>query len=103
MRVLVTGASGAIGSRLVPQLIDAGHEVIGAHNSPAGAKRLLQLGGTPVKVDMLDAGDVKKVVLDHSPEAIVHEATALASAKFSRNLDKTLAETNELRTTGTDA
>jgi 2-alkyl-3-oxoalkanoate reductase len=34
MRVFVAGASGALGSRLVPQLIDAGHDVIGTHNSP---------------------------------------------------------------------
>jgi 2-alkyl-3-oxoalkanoate reductase len=42
-------------------------------------------------------------VLEHEPEAIVHQATALANVKFSRNLDKTLAKTNELRTIGTDA
>lgn len=38
MRVLVTGASGAIGSRLVPQLIEAGHEVAGTHHVPASAE-----------------------------------------------------------------
>src|SRR3954447_3389356 len=103
MRVLVAGASGAIGSRLVPQLIDAGHEVIGTHNSPASAESLRTYGAKPVMVDLLDAGAVRKVVLENEPEAIVHEATALASAKFSRNLDKTLAKTNELRTKGTDA
>jgi nucleoside-diphosphate-sugar epimerase len=46
---------------------------------------------------------VRKAVLENEPEAIVHEATALANAKFGRNLDKTLARTNELRTKGTDA
>ena len=40
MRVFVAGASGAIGRRLVPQLIDAGHEVIGTHHSPASAELL---------------------------------------------------------------
>ena len=35
MRVFVAGASGAIGRRLVPQLIDAGHEVVGTYNSPS--------------------------------------------------------------------
>ena len=50
MRVLVTGASGAIGSRLVPQLIDAGHDVIGTHNSPTSAELLRTLGAKPLLV-----------------------------------------------------
>jgi nucleoside-diphosphate-sugar epimerase len=103
MRVFVTGASGALGSRLVSQLIDAGHDVVGTHNSPSSADLLRTLGAKPVQLDLLDAGAVRKAVLENEPEAIVHEATALANATFSRNLDKTLAGTNELRTTGTDA
>jgi len=103
MRVFVTGASGAIGSRLVPQLIHAGHDVIGAHNSPASAELLRTLGATPVLVDLLDAGAVRKAVLENEPEAIVHEATALANVKFSRNMDKVTATTSELRTKGADA
>ena len=102
MRVFVTGASGAIGSRLVPALVAAGHEVVGTHNSPASAERLRGLGAKPVMLDLLDARAVRKAVLESGPEAIVHEATALANAKFSRNFDKTGARTNELRTTGTD-
>jgi len=103
MRVFVTGASGAIGSRLVPQLIDAGHDVIGAHNSPDSAKLLRTLGAKPVLVDLLDASAVRKAVLDSEPEAIVHEATALANAKFGRNFDAEFSTTNQLRTKGTDA
>jgi nucleoside-diphosphate-sugar epimerase len=38
MRVFVAGASGALGSRLIPQLIDASHEVIGTHHSPRSSK-----------------------------------------------------------------
>jgi len=102
MRVFVTGASGAIGRRLVPRLIDAGHDVVGAHRSPEGADRLRSLGATPVMLDLLDARAVQKAVLESDPEAIVHEATALANVKFSRNFDKTGARTNELRATGTD-
>src|SRR5215216_2368109 len=103
MRVFVTGGSGAIGSRLVPQLIDAGHEVIGTHNSPASAELLRTLGAKPLMLAMLDPRAVRKAVLENQPGAIVHQATALANVKFSRNLDKTLAKTNELRTRGTDA
>jgi 2-alkyl-3-oxoalkanoate reductase len=103
MRVFVTGASGAIGSRLVPRLIAAGHQVTGTHNSPPSADVLRRFGAKPVMVDLLDPAAVRKTVLEHEPEAIVHEATALANAKFGRNLDETLAETNQLRTVGTDA
>jgi 2-alkyl-3-oxoalkanoate reductase len=103
MRVFVAGASGALGSRLVPQLINAGHEVVGTHNSPASAELLEKLGAKPVRLDLLDAEAVRKAVLEHEPEAIVHEATALANLKWSRNFDKAFAETNDLRTRGTDA
>jgi nucleoside-diphosphate-sugar epimerase len=103
MKVFVTGASGALGSRLVPQLIEAGHDVVGTHNSPASAKLLRTLGATPVMVDLLDTRAVQRTVLEHEPDAIVHQATALAHAKFSRNMDKVLAKTSELRTKGTDA
>jgi nucleoside-diphosphate-sugar epimerase len=103
MRVFVSGASGALGSRLVPQLIDAGHEVIGSHHSPASEELLRTLGAKPVLLDLLDARAVRAAVLEARPDAIVHQATALANAKFGRSFDKTFAMTNELRTKGTDA
>jgi nucleoside-diphosphate-sugar epimerase len=103
MRVFVAGASGAIGRRLVPQLLDAGHEVIGTHNSASSAELLRSLGARPVRLDLFDAGAVRKAVLENEPETIVHEATALANVKFARNMDKVTARTSELRTKGTDA
>ena len=103
MRVFVAGASGILGGRLVLQLIDAGHEVVGTHNSPASAEVLRALGAKPVLLDVLDEGAVREAVLENEPEAIVHEATALANAKFGRSLDRMFAGTNALRTRGTDA
>lgn len=103
MRIFVAGASGALGSRLVPQLIDAGHEVTGTHSRPTSAALLERLGATPVRLDLRDRAAVRKTVLAAKPDAIVHQATALADAKWGRNFDRTFAETNELRTQGTDA
>jgi nucleoside-diphosphate-sugar epimerase len=103
MRIFVAGASGALGSHLVPQLIGAGHEVIGTHNSPASAQLLRVLGAEPVRLDLLDSAAVRAAVLSSRPDAIVHQATALAHVKFGRSLDKTFATTNRLRTEGTDA
>jgi nucleoside-diphosphate-sugar epimerase len=103
MRVFVVGASGAIGTRLVPQLIDRGHEVIGTARSPDKAERLRALGAEPVVLDALDGRGVRKAVAAAEPEAIVHQATALTGVQFSRNLDRTFAETNRLRREATDA
>ena len=49
MRVFVAGASGAIGSRLIPQLIERGHEVIGTHRTPGKADQVRALGATPLQ------------------------------------------------------
>ena len=93
MRVLVIGASGAIGARLVPRLREHGHEVIGTARSPDKAGQLRALGAEPVALDLLDARAARQVVLDARPEAIIHQATALADAGFSRNFDRTFAQT----------
>src|SRR5215471_19920466 len=103
MRVMVIGASGAIGSRLVPQLTARGHEVIGTFRSPGSTERVRALGAQPVALDLLDPGAVRQAVLEIRPEAIIHQATALAGGGFSRKLDRTFAVTNRLRTEGTDA
>ena len=103
MRILVAGASGALGIRLVPQLIDRGHEVIGTSRSPGNTKRVAALGATPIALDLLDRRAVLKAVLDAEPDAIIHQATALANVRFSRALDRSFAQTNRLRTEGTDA
>jgi 2-alkyl-3-oxoalkanoate reductase len=103
MRVFVAGASGAIGTRLVPRLIDRGHEVIGTSRSPENAERVRALGAEPIALDLLDPRAVQRALLDSEPDAIVHQATALADVRFSRNLDRSFAQTNRLRTEGTDA
>jgi 2-alkyl-3-oxoalkanoate reductase len=103
MRVLVAGASGAIGTRLVPQLIERGHEVTGTFRSPGNAERVRALGAEPLALDLLDPPAVRRAVLEARPEAIIHQATALANVRFARNLDRSFALTNRLRTEGTDA
>jgi 2-alkyl-3-oxoalkanoate reductase len=103
MRVFVAGASGAIGTRLVPQLIDRGHEVIGTSRSPGNAERIRALGAEPMVLDLLDPRAVRKAVLETEPDAIVNQATALANVRFSKDLDKSFEETNRLRREGTDA
>ena len=103
MRVLVAGASGAIGTRLVPQLIEAGHEVIGTHRSAGSAECLRALGVEPLQLDLLDQDAVMRAVVAQSPDAIVHQATALSNLTDLKHFDRTFHQTNLLRTRGTDA
>ena len=103
MRVFVAGASGAIGTRLVPMLVERGHEVIGSSRSPEKSDHVRALGAEPVVLDLLDPGAVDDVVTAARPDAIVHQATALAGLSDLKHFDQSFAQTNRLRTEGTDA
>src|SRR5262245_47517426 len=103
MRVFVTGASGAIGTPLVRQLLERGHEVVGSARSEESAQRVKATGADSMVLDVLDARAVREAVLEAQPDAIVHEATALANLTDFKHFDRSFAQTNRLRTKGTDA
>jgi nucleoside-diphosphate-sugar epimerase len=103
MRVFVAGASGAIGSRLVQQLVGRGHEVIGSHRAPRNAFFLRALGAEPVELDLLDPEAVLQTVMEAEPDAIAHEATALGGSLDLTDFERSFAQTNRLRSEGTDA
>ncbi|TDD80989.1 NAD-dependent epimerase/dehydratase family protein [Actinomadura rubrisoli] len=93
MKILLAGAAGVIGRRLLPQLVRAGHEVAGTTRHEERAGTIRGLGGAPVVVDALDAEAVRKVVEAERPEAIIHQLTDLGSEDFAAN--------SRLRITGT--
>jgi nucleoside-diphosphate-sugar epimerase len=102
MRVFVTGATGAVGGHLVPALVAAGHQVTASTRTPGKVAGLRAAGAQPVILDGLDRAAVIAAVRAAAPEVIVHEMTALAGMRSLRDIDRTFATTNELRTLGTD-
>jgi nucleoside-diphosphate-sugar epimerase len=97
MRVLLAGASGAVGTPLTRQLIAAGHQVVGITRSRANADRLRAAGAEPVVADVLDRDNLLTAVHDVRADAVMHQLTALGSVKIR----DAMRGTNELRTTGT--
>ena len=102
MKIFIAGASGAIGSHLVPQLVARGHQVVGTTRSPAKTGALRALGAEPVVLDALDPDAVADAVARAEPDVVVHQLTALSGPLTSRNAKRGIAETNRLRTAGTD-
>ena len=102
MKVLVIGATGAVGLPLVSQLVERGHEVVGTSRTLERAEAVRGLGAQPASLDLLDRDAVRRLVLETRPEAIVHEATALAGGLDFKRFAETFAQTNRLRTEGTD-
>ena len=80
MKVFVAGATGAIGTQLVPQLAAAGHDVIAMTRSPAKTDMLRALGARPVVADALDPDAVARAVAETEPEVIIHQLTAQGRA-----------------------
>src|SRR5919112_3885249 len=102
MRVFVAGATGAIGKQLVPRLVAAGHEVHGMTRSESKQAMLHEFGAVPVVADALDPDQVAEAVGRARPDVIVHQLTAIPEKLDLRHFDRDFAQTNHLRTEGTD-
>jgi nucleoside-diphosphate-sugar epimerase len=101
MRIFLAGATGALGRRLLPQLLAEGHEVVAMTRTAAKADGLRAAGALPVVADALDRDAVMGAVLGAEPEVIVHQMTALAGATDLKHFDRVFTTTNRLRTEGT--
>jgi nucleoside-diphosphate-sugar epimerase len=106
VRVFVAGGAGAVGRRLVPQLVARGHQVTATTTSPGKLGLLERLGADGAVMDGLDAVSVGEAVAAARPDAIVHQMTALSAAHAGKpdfkHPDRFFATTIRLRSEGTD-
>ena len=104
MRVFVAGGSGALGRRLVPQLVARGHQVTATTTSTAKLELLRGLGADAVVLDGLDAAAVGETVAMARPDVIVNQMTGRSEAHAGKlnplKAERYFAATNRLRTDG---
>ncbi|WP_224282163.1 NAD(P)-dependent oxidoreductase [Streptomyces sp. LS1784] len=97
MRVLLAGATGAIGAPLTRVLIGAGHQVLALARSEHSAQAVLAAGCTPVRADALDREGLLRAVDGLAADAVVHQLTALRTPSRRVAADN---PTNVLRVRG---
>jgi nucleoside-diphosphate-sugar epimerase len=102
MRIFVAGATGAVGRPLIGALISAGHSVTGLTRTAAKADPIRRTGAEPVVADGLDAEAVREAVASAKPDVVIREMTDLRDATDLRHFDRAFANSNALRTRGTD-
>lgn len=99
--ILLAGATGAIGKRLVPMLVRAGHRVFGTTRVASRGDMLRAAGVEPVVVDALDADALMQAVDTAAPEIIIHQLTDLPAGLDPSRMEEGLRRNARLRIEGT--
>ncbi|GAA4562586.1 NAD-dependent epimerase/dehydratase family protein [Planotetraspora kaengkrachanensis] len=85
MRIFLAGATGVIGRRMVPLLVEEGHEVTALTRRPDRAAALRASGAEPVVADALDPASLAAAVREAAPDIVMHQLTDLATGDFAAN------------------
>ncbi|MEU5876661.1 NAD(P)-dependent oxidoreductase [Spirillospora sp. NPDC047279] len=96
MKILVAGATGVVGRRLVPLLVKAGHEVTGTTRSSERAESVRSQKADPLVVDVFDNAALHDAVLAVRPDVIVHQLTDLSGEDFAANSELRIQGTRNL-------
>jgi nucleoside-diphosphate-sugar epimerase len=100
-RILLAGATGAIGRRLTPLLRDAGHYVAGTTRSAAKADALRALGAEPIVVDVFDADALSRAAMAVRPDLVIHQLTDLPPGLDPARMGAAVAGNARIRDEGT--
>jgi nucleoside-diphosphate-sugar epimerase len=99
MRIFLAGASGVIGSRIVPLLVARGDVVAGMTRSSENARMLRDLGAEPVVCDVYDVDALTSAVTAFQPDLVMHQLTDLPDDM--KRLALYVKRNNRIRTEGT--
>jgi nucleoside-diphosphate-sugar epimerase len=101
VRIFLAGASGAIGRRLAPLLLENGWRVFGSTRSVDKAAGLKKAGVEPVVVDVFDADALRNHLFEIRPEVVIHQLTDLPHALEASKMTAALVRNARLRDVGT--
>jgi nucleoside-diphosphate-sugar epimerase len=101
MRVFLAGAAGAVGRRLAPLLLRAGHEVTGTTRSTEKAEELARIGVTPAVLDVFDTAKVAAAVSAAEPAVLIHQLTDLPHEFDEARIAAAYANNARIRMEGT--
>jgi nucleoside-diphosphate-sugar epimerase len=101
MKIFLAGAAGAIGRRLTPLLVAAGHQVTGTTRSAEKANSVAALGAEPMVVDVFDLPALARAVKAAAPQVVMHQLTDLPFAPDTARYGEGLERNARLRVEGT--
>jgi nucleoside-diphosphate-sugar epimerase len=100
-RIFLAGASGAIGRRLVPLLVAAGHQVTATTRRAAKTGELRALGADPVVVDVFEANALLAAAIAAKPEIVIHQLTDLPAGLDPSKMTEAIERNARIRDEGT--
>jgi len=100
-KVFLAGATGAIGKRLVPQLLEAGCQVFGTTRSERKLDELNTAGVTPIVVDVFDATALSRAMTSVCPEIVINQLTDLPANLEPSGMAEGIVRTTRIRIEGT--
>jgi nucleoside-diphosphate-sugar epimerase len=100
VKIFLAGARGVVGRRLLPILVDAGHDVVGLSRSPEGVRDLERLGARGVVGDLLDRVAVERLLKAEGPEIVIHQVSGTPRVLDPGNTRAQFAGSAVLRTVG---
>jgi len=101
MNIFVAGATGVIGTALMPRLQQAGHQITALTRNAQRAKQLDALGITPVIGDVFAREQLMDLVGNAKPDIVIHQLTSIPERMNPKRILNSLGPTNRLRTEGT--
>ncbi|HEY1905960.1 MAG TPA: NAD(P)H-binding protein [Myxococcaceae bacterium] len=97
-RILLTGATGVVGRRVLPLLVSAGHPVSAVSRTPEQAELLRAVGATPVSMDLFDPASVRAAVAGHG--AVINLATHMPPSTVRMLFRRSWRENDRIRREG---